>query len=230
MKKDRFNIRHTVLAALFAALAYVATLVLHIKVAGFLTFDAKDAVICFAGMLLGPGWSAAITLVVATIEMSSISETAFLGWIMNVSSSLAFSLTGCIFYRRFRKFWSAIAGLGLSVLCQTSVMMVMNLLITPIYTGMSAAEVANMIPKLLLPFNLLKSLLNASLVMAIYKPLSVALKRSGIMGREEGEGAKEEKPRISAGRTALVIISSLAVAAACVAILILVMNGQFSWK
>ncbi|MCR4682444.1 MAG: ECF transporter S component [Clostridiales bacterium] len=226
MKKDRFNIRHTVLAALFAALAYVATLVLHIKVAGFLTFDAKDAVICFAGMLLGPGWSAAITLVVATVEMTSLSETAFLGWIMNVVSSLAFSLTGCIFYRRFRKFWSAIAGLGLSVLCQTSVMMVMNLLITPIYTGMSAAEV----PKLLLPFNLLKSLLNASLVMAIYKPLSVALKRSGIMGREEGEGAKEEKPRISAGRTALVIISALAVAAACVAILILVMNGQFSWK
>ena len=228
MKNDRFYIRHTVLAALFAALAYVATLVLHIKVS-FLTFDAKDAVICFAGMLLGPGWSAAITLVVATIEMSSISETAFLGWIMNVSSSLAFSLTGCVFYRRFRKFWSAVAGLGLAILAQTAVMMVMNLLITPLYTGTTAAEVANMIPKLLLPFNLLKALLNASLVMAIYKPLSVALKRSGIMGKDN-ESAADCPSGIGAARTALVIVSALAVAAASAAVMILVMNGQFSWK
>ncbi len=226
MKTDRTGIRRVVLAALFAALAYAATLVLHIKVAGFLTFDTKDAIICFSGMLLGPGYAAAEALVVSTVEMLTVSTTGPLGWVMNVVSSMAFSLTGCLFYRRFRKFWSAIAALALSVLAQTSVMMVMNLLITPIYTGMSVSQIANMIPKLLLPFNLLKSLLNASLVMAIYKPLSVAIKKSGALPVSEGESV----PRIGGRKTAVVVISALIVAAACVAVMILVLEGQFSWK
>ena len=226
MNKDRTGIRHIVLASLFAALAYAATLVIHIKVAGFLTFDVKDAIICFSSMILGPGFASAEVLVVSTVEMLTVSDTGFLGWIMNVASSLAFSLTGCFFYRRFRQFWSAVAGLTLSVLAQTSVMMVMNLLITPIYTGMSVAQIANMIPKLLLPFNLLKSLINASLVMAIYKPLSVAIKKSGALPLRDGESS----PTIGGIRTAFVIVSALAVAAACIALMIIVLKGQFSWK
>jgi riboflavin transporter FmnP len=224
MKKDRTGIFSLALAAVFAALAYAATLVIHIKV-GFLTFDAKDTVICFSGMLLGPAWSAGIAVAVSTVEMLSVSDTGLLGFVMNLASSLAFSLTGAVFYRRFRKFWSAVAGMVLAVTVQTSVMLVMNLIITPLYTGMSTGEVAAMIPKLLLPFNLLKSLLNASLVMAIYKPLSTAIRASGVMGPPaEGQTAPP-----NGRRTALVIAVSVLIAAACVAIMITVMKGRFLW-
>ena len=51
------------MAALFCALAIASTYIMHIKVM-FLTFDAKDAVITIAGLLFGPIYSIAISLVV----------------------------------------------------------------------------------------------------------------------------------------------------------------------
>ena len=66
-KKDRFGIRKMTLIALFAAMAYAVTFIFHIKVS-FLTFDAKDAVVGIAAMILGPGAGAVISLLVATTE------------------------------------------------------------------------------------------------------------------------------------------------------------------
>ena len=47
--KNTKKIRRMVILAVFAALAYVAMLVIHIKV-GFLTMDVKDTVITLCGL------------------------------------------------------------------------------------------------------------------------------------------------------------------------------------
>ena len=69
-----------------------------------------------------------------------------------------------------------------------------------------------MIPTLLFPFNLAKGLLNAALAMLLYKPLSVALSRAGLVGRGE------EKKSFSWNRTSILIavVSLLMIAAAVI--------------
>ena len=173
------------LFALFAALAYAVTFVFHIKVA-FLTFDAKDAVICLASMLFGPAAGALIALVVSLVEMISFSDTGFWGFLMNFVSSAAFSVIAGAFYHRYRKMWAAVTGLLLAVAGNVAVMLPMNLLVTPIYMNTTREAVLAVVPTLLLPFNLIKSLLNASLVMALYQPVATALRQAGLLAAVSG--------------------------------------------
>lgn len=223
MKKDRFNIRRLATIALFCALAYAVTFVFHFKVM-FLTFDAKDAIICLGAMLFGPIEGAVIALVVSLIEFISISDTGFWGLIMNFASSAVFAVIAGTFYRHFRKMWGAVTALLLAVAGEVAAMMVLNLVITPIYMHTSLETVISLIPTLLLPFNLVKAVLNASLVMALYKPISSALKLAGVLPKREGEDVKAFN-----GRSVIVLASAIAVAVVCVLIYILVLHGSFSF-
>jgi hypothetical protein len=60
-------------------------------------------------------------------------------------------------------------------------MLLMNLLLTPIYQGVPREVVVSMLPTLFLPFNFAKTLLNAAVVMLIYKPVVVALRKAKIL-------------------------------------------------
>jgi len=166
---------------MFAALAFASLFVLHIGgIGGFLSFDVKDAIIMVASMIYGPLVGIAISLLVSLIEMFTISSTQFWGFLMNFISTAAFAAIGSSIYKYapgIKKTMSgAVIGLFASVLSTTALMVVLNLVITPIYTGMPVSAIVSMIIPLLLPFNALKSLINASVVLIIYKPISTALK------------------------------------------------------
>lgn len=222
MHNKKQNIKRMVMLALFCAIAFATMFVLRIKVS-FLTFDAKDAVITIAAMLFGPASGAIISLVVATLELITVSDTGFYGWLMNFASSAVFSVTASLIYCRSRKMRAAVIGLLSAVLATTASMILLNLLITPLYTGWPMADVAAIVPTLLLPFNFIKATLNAALVMILYKPISVALKKAKITdGAVSGEG------KALPWRSIVFTLVGLAVAAVCVLVFIYLMGGDFS--
>lgn len=225
-KNNRNHLRLLAALALFCALAYVVTLIFHIKVS-FLTFDAKDAVVCIAAMIFGVLPSTVIALVVSTIEAISISDTAFWGWLMNFISTAVFAAVAGIVYRRVRKMWGAILGLGLAVVIFTGVMMAMNLIITPIYMKTSVEVVKGLIPTLLLPFNLIKALLNAALVLAFYKPIVTALRKARVLPARE-LAVETAGYRMNAKSVAVLCVAA-AVAVGCVLAMLYLMNGSFSF-
>lgn len=222
-----------VLTALFCAMAYVISLVFHIKVS-FLTFDAKDAVICISGMLLGPMTSTVVALVVSLIEFISVSDTGFWGLVMNFVSSAAFALTAGLIYRNIRKMWGAVVGMISAVAAGTAVMLLLDILVIPLYTNnVSSAAVISMIPTLLLPFNLVKYTLNAALVLAIYKPISTALKKSRLLPSAENDKRDGSEGNALGykfnGRTVAVLVGALAVAVGCILVLVFVLHGTFAF-
>ena len=225
-KNNRNHLRLLAALALFCALAYAVTLIFHIKVS-FLTFDAKDAVVCIAAMIFGVLPSTVIALVVSTIEAISISDTAFWGWLMNFISTAVFAAVAGIVYRRVRKMWGAILGLGLAVVIFTGVMMAMNLIITPIYMKTSVEVVKGLIPTLLLPFNLIKALLNAALVLAFYKPIVTALRKARVLPARE-LAVETAGYRMNAKSVAVLCVAA-AVAVGCVLAMLYLMNGSFSF-
>ena len=92
-------IKKMVIAAVFTAIAYVCVCVFRIKVS-FLTFDIKDSVITVCAMIFGPFTGLGISLAVSFIEMVTISDTQLYGFVMNVLSTAAFSMTASAIYRR----------------------------------------------------------------------------------------------------------------------------------
>lgn len=223
MTYKKFDTRRLVALSMFCALAYVVTLVFHIKVS-FLTFDAKDAVVAIAAMLFGPLSGVVIAGVVATIEALSVSDTGFWGWLMNFISTAVFAAVAAVIYRRFKAMWSAVVGLAVSVVATTAVMLLLNLLVTPIYTHAPLETILDLLPKLLFPFNLTKALLNASLVMLFYKPLSTALKKAHVLPHEAGGHVY----RLT-WQSVCFMIAALVLAAICCVVLFLVLGGQFSF-
>lgn len=169
--------------AMFAALAYGVTFVFRIPVQ-FLTFDAKDAILTIAAFIYGPISALIMSLVPALIEFITISGTGFWGFLMNFASSACFSFSAAVIYRWKRSFNGAIMGLYLSVLSTTALMMLLNILITPIYMKVPRDVVIDLLPSLLLPFNLAKALMNAAIAMFLYKPVSLAMKRARLIPGE----------------------------------------------
>ncbi len=223
MKK--YDIRRYVVLAVFAALAYASLYVFRISgIGGFLTFDVKDAIITVCAMLFGPVSGVAIALLVSLLEMVTVSGTGPWGFLMNFVSSAVFAAVGSAVYRyapRFKKSISgAVLGLVGSVLAATFCMLLMNLWVTPIYYGISVEAVKEMILPLLFPFNLIKTAMNAAIVLVLYKPLSTALKRARVI-----EGLPEN---FQFDKTTLImLISGALIIIACTILLIFGLDGEF---
>lgn len=216
-------IKRMVIAAVFTAIAYVCVCVFRIKVS-FLTFDIKDSVITVCAMMFGPLTGLEISLAVSFIEMITISDTQFYGFIMNVLSTAAFSMTASSIYGKKRDLLGSVLGLVSAVCATTAVMLLANLLITPYYIGADMATVAALIPKLLLPFNFMKSVLNASLVMILYKPIVTALRRAGAV-KASAQTASYKFDR----KSLAVLFISIAVMAASLVIFFVVMGADAQW-
>ena len=235
-RQNSQSIRRMVMIAMFTAMAYVVMLVIHIKV-GFLTMDVKDAVIALCGLYFGPLSALLIAIVVPVLELAT-SDTGVYGLIMNILGSVAFSVTVSLFYKWKKTLWGAIAGLASGVAVMTAVMLLANLFITPYYMGTTMDAVRNMIPTLLLPFNLLKGLLNAGAVLLLYKPLSRALHKAGVLGRtdttvealENGENSTRQGTNSpSRLKSIIVTVSAIVLISAATVLIFAVLGGKFDF-
>ena len=216
------RLRRMCAMALFCALAYACVLVLPPFKFQFLSFDAKDAIIAIGALSFGPISGVVISLIVSFLEMITISNTGFYGFIMNFLSSAAFSAVAALVYRRYRKLGAAVVGLVVGIFSMTAVMMVANLLITPRFMGAPRAEVAAMIPTVLLPFNLTKSTFNAGLALLLYKPITQAMTVTHLL-------PAGEKAKLDVKKTIFVSLAALGVIAACVLVFILVLGGKIQY-
>ena len=203
---------------MFCALAYVCMYFIKVPIS-FLTLDVKDSLIILCSLLFGPLEGLVIAIVVPFLELITISGTGVYGFIMNVLSSVTFSVTAGLIYRYKKSMTGAVVGLLSGVFAVTAVMMLANLLITPYYVGGTAANVAALIPKLLLPFNLVKATLNAAIVLLLYKPLSQILKRIGFLYSTPSKemNAQEKQAR----RVRSIVITAIALLVIAVSLVII---------
>ena len=174
------KIKQIAAAGVFCAFAFALTNlgnIIPIRFAGFLSFDPKDAMIVMAGFAIGPWAAVGITFACALLELITISTTGIIGFIMNVISSLCFSLIPAILYKKNRSFKSAIIGLAISSLLTVAAMLLWNALITPLYMKVPREAVLDMLLPVFLPFNLLKCLINTSIVVFFYKHIMKALRK-----------------------------------------------------
>lgn len=217
----KVDIKKLAVLAIFIAFGYISLYVFRFKVS-FLTLDFKDVFITMAGFVYGPAAAALVAAVETVLELFTVATTGFWGAIMNFAGSAAFAVTASLIYKYRRSFSGAIIGLVSAVFVMTAVMLVMNMIITPIYTGADLKTVIGMIMPLLLPFNLTKAILNAAVTFIVYKPLSQALKGARVIP------ASDSNFKIGKKTVAGVVIAAVIVAAS-IAVLIGLFDGTFEF-
>ena len=175
------NTRKTVLLAMFAAVAYIMVALIRIPVVLFLSYEPKDVIITIGGFLMGPMAAFIISAIVSLVEMISISQTGIIGCIMNLLSTCSFACVAALIYKKKHDLRGAVLALLAGSVSMIAVMLLWNWLITPLYMGGTREAVAAMLLPVFLPFNALKAGLNSAFVLALYKPLTTALRKTRLL-------------------------------------------------
>ena len=179
MKDERT--KKLVTMAMLAALSYLLMVFVRIPMISFLKYEPKDVIIALGGFIFGPAEAFLISLAVSIVEMFTVSDTGWIGAVMNLVSTCSFACTAAIIYKKNRTQKSAVIGLGVGIITMIIVMMLWNYLLTPIYMGYPREAVAAMLPTVFFPFNLIKGLLNAVILILIYKPVVRGLRRARLV-------------------------------------------------
>ena len=209
MTKNNNRIFRISAIAIFIAIAYISSLLFPIKVQ-FLTLDIKDAFITIGALYFGPLAGIIVSAAVSLLEFLWGSSTGVYGLIMNFLGSAAFSAVAALIYTRRKSLVNAVFSLICACVTMVVVMLAANLVITPLFMasrGMTVQAVEKMILPLLLPFNAIKSILNAALVLLLYKPISIALKKARL-GNGEITGNRMNKNSIIVAVIAIVLIAA----------------------
>lgn len=205
------QVKKLTVLAMLCAVAYVIVALVRIPVVMFLKYEPKDVIITFGGFLYGPLAALLVTTVVSFIEMLTVSTTGWIGLVMNILSTAAFSCTAAIVYRKKHTLSGAVIGLLLGSIAMTVVMLLWNYVLTPLYMGMARADVAAMLVPVFLPFNLLKSGLNSAITILLYRPLVQGLRRVGLFPRSESgrAPARSHKLWVWLGAAAVLVVCVL---------------------
>ena len=212
------KIRAIAVTGMITAAAFLITFVFRFKVS-FLTFDFKDAFIALAALMYGPIYGVASAGIVSLLEFLTVSDTGVYGLIMNFLSSATFSFVCGVIYKYRRTFSGAILSLIFAAISVVAVMIMANIFITPFYMGLPRSAVFPMILPLLLPFNLAKTVMNASSTLLLYKPVTSALKRMNILPKGESKN--------SSLRTVVLAVVSVIIMVLTVLFLTLHLHGVF---
>ena len=227
MKKISQRIQKITFIAIFCAITYLCSVILPIKVM-FLTLDFKDAISVMCGFFFGPSAGLFCAVAVPFIEFATASDTGVYGLIMNLLSSVTFVSVSTLIYKYKKTIFGAVLGLISATFSLLAVMMLANMLITPYYMHITTEQVIEYIPKLFLPFNTVKAILNGSIAMLLYKPISTVLKKMGVtrsFAVAESASA-QDGARIKAARTALVTAISVLMIACALFIIFKVLGGK----
>lgn len=188
---NRWNTRQLVTMALMCAIASLFSFVQIPLIPGvsFLTYDPSlmPAMVC--GFAFGPGAGIAVGSIAAVIHGLILGE--WVGSLMNIFATAFFVLPAALLYRRMHTLKGATAGLVISVITATAGAILVNLTIGVWFYYGSADVIIPLILPALLPFNLVKTILNALLTLVVYKAVSnlITPKKDRVKGRPTNQAA-----------------------------------------
>ena len=210
--------------AMLTALAVALTAIIHfpiIPAAPFLEYDPADIPVLMGTFLFGPWIGLGLTVLVSVAQGLTVSAASGpIGIIMHILATGAFSVIAGTIYQKKHTYGGAILGLGLGVLAQTAIMCGCNLILTPIFLGSPVEEVVKLLLPAIIPFNLMKAVMNAALAYFLYRPVRSALSASRLLPKTEHPVASRA---VSVGAVAVALV----LIAGVVFCYIFVLNGSF---
>ncbi len=155
--------------SILCVISYILTIFFRIPISSFLKYDPKDIIITLGGLIFNPGICFLVTVIVCFLEMITVGSTGIFGFMMNVLSTLTFSVTVSTVYNKLNNKYSILIGLLFAGIFSTLFMVLANLLIIPFYMKIAWEPSINLILWIFLPFNVLKSFVNSLFILLFYK-------------------------------------------------------------
>lgn len=169
---NRWSTKQLVTMALMCAIAALLAFVQIpiLPAASFLTYDPSlmPAMVC--GFAYGPAAGFVVGAIAAIIHGLMLGE--WVGSLMNICATLFFVVPAALVYKKMHTYKGAIIGLVLGCACATLGAILTNLTIGVWFWYGSADVILPLMVPAVIPFNLIKTILNSLLTLLVYKAIS----------------------------------------------------------
>lgn len=171
----RWSTQRIAIYALFVALAMALSFLSFPIIPGisWLKYDLSGIVCMVSGFAFGP---AAASIVAILSFLPHVFGDPW-GALIAILVALTLSVPAALIYKLHRSRSNAALAIVVGAVLAVIVAIVLNLLITPIYAHMTIDQVKALIVPALLPFNLVKFIIDGVVTFIIYKPISNFLNR-----------------------------------------------------
>ncbi|HQD73258.1 MAG TPA: ECF transporter S component [Clostridiales bacterium] len=190
MKKQLKMVQLSMLAALGVVLMLIVRFPLFPS-APFLEYDMGDVAVILTAFLYSPWASLLVLVIVSLIQALTVSASSgWIGFVMNVISTGAFVLVCGLIYNRKRGAKSKVsklylpAALAAGTIAMVLVMIPLNLIFTVRFMQVPREAVLNMMIPTIIPFNVLKGIINSVVVCVLYPAVKKILKSSKSLNPE----------------------------------------------
>lgn len=174
----KYDINKLVKIAVLSALAIVLMILLRFPIpsAPYMEYDPADIPVFIGGFMYGPIAGLIITVIVSFIQAITVSASSdWIGFVMHVIATGSFVIVASLIYKKIHTYKGAIISLIAGTITMTVIMIPANLIFTPMF-GVPLETVKAGILTIIVPFNLLKAIINSVVTLLVYKPLSRILK------------------------------------------------------
>ena len=175
------NTKKLTTLGILGALSVLLVSIIHFPIfpaAPFLEYDPADIPILIGTFLFGPVSGFLLTVVASIVQGVTVSSSSgIIGIVMHIVSTGTFVLIAGNFYKCNKTKETAAAGLIMGALGMALVMTLWNLLLTPIFMNVPRTVVLNMMLPTIIPFNVIKAVVNAVITFFLYKSISLFVKK-----------------------------------------------------
>lgn len=166
--------------AMLIALSVVLVAVIHLPIfpaVPFLEYDPADIPILVGAFAFGPLAGLIITVVASVIQGLTVSAgSSWYGIVMHILATGTFAVIAGGIYRAKKTRKRAAIGMLVALVATMVVMFGANLVITPMFTGWPVSSIMDLMWVGIMPFNLVKFVINGLVVFLVYKPISNLIK------------------------------------------------------
>lgn len=196
MKKNVSPVMKLTMTALLSAMAVVLGLWRFpvFPTASFLTVDFADVPILLATLLFGPAAGAGGLFCVCAIQAFLLGGDGLIGFVMHMVASGAMIFAVWAVCGKKRGGVRLAVALVVGVLTRALVMIPLNYLLTPLYTGAPREAITQLLLPVLIPFNLIAAGSNCLAAGLLYGMLTPVLRQYGL-----AENAAQPTTRPAAG-------------------------------
>ena len=199
--KPKMKTKELTSLAVFAAVAFVAMVLIKVPVVQWLKYEPKDIILVIASFIYGPVPGLFAAIAVAAVEMLTVSDTGIIGLLMNILASGIYCVTASFIFS------GAIIGLVSASALTVVAMLLWNWLVTPLYMGVPREMVVEMLLPVFLPFNSIKVAINSACAMLLYNPIVTALRKAHLLPPKQTNGQKKMLPVILSLLGAAIILA-----------------------
>lgn len=175
-RRAHWDVRELVTLAIFCAMGMALSFI-QIPIfppAPWLQYDPSGIVTLSVALMFGPG-AGLVVQVVSWLPKLIMSP---LGTLLTLVAMAGMVLVVGLIYRKAHSLLGAVVSLVTGAVVFIVLALAMNFVITPIYTpGVTVEAVAAMVLPIILPFNLIKCVINVAATLLIYKPVSNLIKK-----------------------------------------------------